>query len=404
MSTKVAILWIEENGGKSVARNGYVCSSDNVEDVKRIPLNQLSPQHLYICNVKPNMFKSLGLGTYPNIKNSNFLGFNLSRIVIELDLNGELARKMTILYYVVSEAVKRFESTYNLDVTKSFYTILPELKSIINEDGTPTVKGLPNEELNYAIKNSLQKVQSIIQNDYQSATNQNIYSAQLPKTPYFFYLLSQNYPLGLDYSVSDEFDGVTIGTNEDGEIEGTTEVIQRLLAMSEKKTGFIKFTHNSTVSKFRQYYPFGKEIKRSVPREWAALPEIVDLANYSSLTLSKAFLTESGVLDIVSEMPNASQSTFFSYVNGLINEAIWMAISYHKMNKEVSSIASYLRAYDRIKCRQLTTKLIEKDFHMVGYSTACIRFSVQKENATESARLAREMIALKLVPQLNLLK
>ena len=88
----------------------------------------------------------------------------------------------------------------------------------------------------------------------------------------------------------------------------------------------------------------------------------------------------------------------------MINETIWMAISYHKTNKDVSSVAAYLRAYERINCRQLTTTLLEKDFHMVGYSTACIRFSVAKGNTTETARLAREMLALKLVPQLNLLK
>lgn len=398
MTTNIGILWLEDNAAVNA---GYICTGETAEHIKRIPLNELPRQFIWIANHQSHKFKQLNLGVSGNIKNSKFLGFTLSQVAIDLNLPDDLNEKLPILYKVIHHFVERIEKAYRIQVSDARFSILALLNELITLPqfhSRPNLNGRPCRDLEQAIANSIQKVQGVL---YRPDRDMHkVVMGRFPRSPYFLTIVNQIYPQSHTFEETREFEGKIIGINQQGNTEADSQdTIAALLKFGENKAGVIRFAHNSTVPKYQNAFPLGKEVVARPPREWATIPEIIDMANYNSITLGRCYFTNGSRLANVPPIPEASDQFFISYVNGLVNEVTWMAMS-HDSN---SALTAYMRAYDRILCRQKAQSLVDGKYELAGFSGGSIRCFIRKDDRKEAKRFVTKLEELKLIPQFSIL-
>ncbi|MEI8659204.1 hypothetical protein [Vibrio sp. Hal054] len=396
----IAILWIDdEHGGSSFKPSlAFMCSNDKPNDVSRVSLSSLDAGFTYITNVKPHLFKHMGLSKRHRLLNANFFGVTLSQIAIELGLDDDLNIKLPVMLKVFSTMENKLRQTYGLKIEECQYTILEKLREIIcpnHHRDLATIDGANSLHLNNAIRESTQKLQANnIDIDKKFST---VVSGKFPKLPYFIHLMGQGYPVSHNYQVTTDFQDRTVGMN------GSEDDSRLVVDFARKKAGFMEFQVEDMQKDHRRYIPVGMEITTTRSRRWAALPEIVDMMNYATLRLGQCFYTDSEPLPFVPAEPPI-ETKFMNYTNGLINEAIWVAISYsNNSDASASPIAAYVRAYDRVMCRRAATELFTQGFRLVGFSTGTVRFVVDSGNESQKEKLAQALLEQNLLPQLGAL-
>ncbi|ENI4488045.1 hypothetical protein ABXZ88_003929 [Vibrio fluvialis] len=408
--TKIGILWVDDTRGQhpTTIRSGYICTGTDAKSVELIDLLDLPQQYLWITNMTVNRFSGTDTHTKGVIKNSAFLGIKLSTIAIELGLGDDLTEKLPVLYQVckgLASRIERVDGGLGINLHNVDYTVLEDIHKLcapIQSDKVPTSHGKRDPKLQVAISNSMQKMQASAVR--RRSNIHEIQSAHFSKSPFMLTLLNLVYPTSSDYWESDQFSGYTIGRTELGEVENNAQLVNELVEFSQRHCAFVEFEQLQTLSHVNTYYPLGREMHPTSPRQWAALPEIIDMANFSTLRLGRAYITHGGKLPNAPSMPNADDITFTSYVNGLMNQIQWLALSFEKRNAEcVSPVSTYMRAYDRIICRIRAEEFIQEKFEVCGFNGGTVRFLIGANDHSEKDRLKQAIFSKNMIPQLSLL-
>ncbi|MCG9579585.1 hypothetical protein L1D14_25590 [Vibrio tubiashii] len=395
---KLAILWIEEQGD-TYSNIGHVCTVDNPDTIERVNIDALSPEYFYLTNKRANFFKSNPqLGQYYRIVHGNFFGVGVSQVAIELGLSDVLSEKMPTLLSVFDTLVAKLSTQFEIDFSNTGYTVFQSLKSLVAPYTPYMLNGEKSNVLNVAFNNATQKLQS---NTIRQAKNQEIVSAKHPKTPHFLHLINQTYPISNQYREDNSFDKEICGTDSQGNVVNE-DVIYKLIELAKNNAGVMYFDVVSVDELHGRNMPIGMQKIQKDPRHWACLPEIIDMLNYAQLKLGVAYITKGGALTHFGQQPPAD-TPFFSYTNGLLNEIIWMAMSYTTNGAPASPLAAHVRAYDRILCRQQATALVMKGYRLSGFSSGTLRFFVNKDDKAHQAQLSRDLINHNLLPQFSLL-
>lgn len=410
--TNIGILWVDDPKSKdslnpSTIKDAYICTGMSADDVERIPLTHLPQQYLWISNLTPDRFKYLSLSNYGHIKNSRFLGIAISQMAIDLALPDSLTEKMPILKYICQNIVDKIETDMGIPISKVEYAVVKNIHEKLFSNRfheRHLLKGESNKLLDFAIDNSMQKIQASTLRKMNHL--HEVQAATFARTPYSLTLLNLLYPTSNDFHETSEFEGKTIGTTETTTATDNEDVMPKLIALSKTKCGFVNFTQHETRTHVGRYYPLGKELVATEARHWATLPEIIDMANYSTLTLGKAFITEGGRLANAPLLDEVGvNQTFASYTNGLMNQLMWQALSYDSdTQKSVSAVSVYIRSYDRIMCRLKADMFIEEQFDICGFGVGTIRFLVSKNDQSEKSRLKDAIIKHSMIPQLSMLQ
>ncbi|CCO46805.1 conserved hypothetical protein [Vibrio nigripulchritudo SOn1] len=400
MDINLAILWIE-TVGDTYSDTAHVCTCDKPDEIERVSLRQLDPKYFYLANKRSNFFtKHPDIGQYNDVAHSTYFGIAVSSVAIELNLGDDLSEKMPVLLKVFSSLAQKL-STFKIDYSEQSFTVLSTIRDAICPNiGQLTYRldGVPSQSLDNAIDNSLQKLQG---NKHKKLKDERIVSAKPPKTPYFLHLTNQLYPLSTDYRTDNSFTGKLCGTDKNGQ-PVNEEVAKRLIALAKESAGMVQFEVISTDRAHQNVMPLGCELNTEVYRTWATLPELIDMLNYSELRLGAAYLTKAGKLPFFKEQPPAD-TPFMSFTNGLVNEVIWMALSYHSSkDKSKSPMAAYLRAYDRILSREKAMSLVKKGYRLTGFVSGTIRFAI-KMDPHRIEQFSRELVSIGLIPQFELI-
>lgn len=396
----LAILWIEDigDGYNDIA---HVCTSNNPDTVERVSLRQLDPRYFYLANKRSNFFtKHPSIGQYNQVVHSSYFGVSVSSVAIELNLGDDLSKKMPVLLKVFASVAAKL-ANFNVDYEKQSFTVLSAIRETICPNLGQLIyrlDGVNSQALDSAINNSLQKLQG---NKHKKQKDERIVSAKPPKTPYFLHLTNQNYPLSTDYRTEKGFSGKRCGTDRNGD-PVNEDTVRQLIELANDSAGMVEFEVISTDKTHQNVMPLGCELNAEVYRTWATLPELIDMLNYCELKLGKAYITKAGKLPYFPEQPPA-ETPFMSYTNGLVNEIIWMAMSYHSnKDKSKSPMAAYLRAYDRILSRHKAMALVKKGYRLTGFVSGTIRFAI-KMDPHRIEQFSQELVAIGLVPQFELI-
>ena len=409
-NVSIGIIWIDEpvfSGSKfNYVNYGYECISSDPDKIRKVKLSSLDRQRLYITNIKPHKYSALGLSRFDNIRSSKFLGITLSTIAIDLGISDKLTEKLPIFYTICQMLANKLQQNYNVDLLENCYSVVKLLnQALLPEHQKQNVRlnSQRSIELEHAISNSMQKVQG--NNSRRAHGVHEVSSARFSRAPYALELLNMTYPASNDYYQSDELLSVEVGTNDTDVLPKTSEVVNRLVTLSKDHCGFVEFEQIGKWDKYHSHYPLGKEISQSPMRRWAALPEIIDLLNYSQLRIGVMYLTRGERLDIAPEVPEVGDVSFLSYVNGLINEIVWTALGFSNVkDRYPSPVSTYIRAYDRIMCRLKATEFIDEQFQLSGFTTGTIRFYVNTDDKKEIERLRQTILDKNMLPQLSMLK
>ncbi|ACH64687.1 hypothetical protein ACTFQF_00890 [Aliivibrio fischeri] len=407
--TKIGIIWIDDNKGSGVGMrhvdSGYECTSSDPSKVRKIRLNDLKPNHIYITNIKPNNYKRFGLDRYKNINSSKFLGVTLSTIAIELGLSDKLSEKLPIFYTVCQLLATKLEEQFGINLMRTEFTATREIHAKLlpdNQRERPLLSMAPSLELERAITNSMQKMQA---NTLRKSRDiQSITSARFPRVPYTLTMLNLLYPASNEYTMNQNFNGYMIGQSEKSNICGDTDVLNELTELAKTHCGFIEVEQISSISKYSDYWPFGKELQSTPPRRWAAIPEAIDLANYSMIKLGTLYMTEGKKLPFAPTMPEPNEVRFLSYINGLVNEIVWTSIAYSQANDRYPSpVSTYIRAYDRIMLRLKAKTFVDNQIEVSSFNTGSIRFYIDPTDKAETQKLKELILSENMIPQIDLL-
>lgn len=399
MEQELAILWIDDHGDARKPTVGHVCLPEQPEAVERVALSALNLKYAYITNIKPHRFRTLGIGGHYTILNASYFGVGIAQVAFELGLGHELSQKMPVLLKIFTAVKNKLVQQFDLDIHDNRYSVLETLRDTVCPQAADIpcfIGGRQHTGLDNAIHNSLQKLQA---NTVKTNPEEyRIVSAKYPRSVYFLHLINQKYPLSHDYELCSDFEGSVAGTDRQGQVVAES-LIEDLTSYASEHAGFMHFEVLNMDSKHEQYVPLGMEIANKRHREWATLPEIIDLLNYSTLKLGACYATPCTQLTCFSEQPDL-KTKFYSYTNGLVNESLWMAMSYKRKNEiEPAPLAAYIRAYDRILCRRATTELVQEGFISKGFSTGAVRFAVKKSDDKELSRLRQALLKRGLAPQ-----
>ncbi|USD35504.1 MULTISPECIES: hypothetical protein [Vibrio] len=398
----LAILWIHEIEG---TKPGYkpianVCTCDDPEKVQRVDLDNLNPKYFYLSNKRSHFFThNKEIGQAYRIVHSAYFGVGVSSVVAELGLKDDLNEKMPVLLKVFSQVAEKLHQ-FGIDTDKD-HTVLKTIRDQVsptNEHSVYFLDGSPSQSLEHAIDNSLQKLQA---GTHRKGVHEKVVSIKNPKTPYFLHLVNQRYPISTEYRTYDALKGKECGTGKHGALVDS-QTATELVDLANSKAGFIEFEATYTDKLHHDNMPLGKEVSNSKHRMWATLVEAVDMLNYCTLKLGNAYITDAGKLPNFPEQPPAN-TKFVSYTNGLVNEIMWLSMSYHsKRDTSISPIAAYVRAYDRVLCRQKAINFINKGYKFTGFVSGTIRFAMKLdehriENFTQMCREEG------LIPQINII-
>lgn len=409
MKQKIGIIWVDDNtsnGGFRHVNHGLECISSDPDKIRQVNLRNLDAQRIYITNAKPHVFSKMGLERFPNIKSSKFLGVMLSTVAVELDLPNDIQAKLPVFYTLFQMLAEKLQDDYGIDLTTNDFTILKTLHEKIlpeNQKQRPLLGMNISLELERAIGQSMQKIQANSSRRVKGV--QAVCSARFPRAPYALSLLNFVFPASNIYKESDTFKDVEIGTTESGLLPNTERVISELIALSKTKCGFIHINQTSTVEKYNHHHPLGQTVQHSEIRNWACLPEVIDLLNYSTIKLGVMFVTDGQRMPIAPAIPSSSDVSFMSYVNGLVNEIVWTSLGYSDKNDICPPpLSVYMRAYDRIMCRIKAKSFIDEQFSICGYSTGVLRFFTEKSNPEYTEALKLKILEQDLIPQLSIVK
>jgi hypothetical protein len=301
----------------------------------------------------------------------------------ELGLNEEprkLSEKTSLIFQrVYNLGLENYELTLE-DVEYRYNSALSQC--ILTRNIRQLPSGNYSTILSQAFKEATQQNQAMIGNPVKGS---RIKTFGFPKGAYARYLLSFPMPSNTNWQkVSDKDISGTIGTREDNSITGTSAFLKMCERKYKDKAMFLKLTVTYTSKYFRNFATFA--MGSNYQRNWATLPEVIELAKYSVIEIHEAYICDTYNLDIKSINLDDDE---YSYSRGLYLENLWTAYSLPIQNGEVfNPVGAYLRAYDRILCLKAANAFSGNNFKVGSFGTGRVVVYMKKheqELATEIA-------------------
>ena len=269
--------------------------------------------------------------------------------------------------------------------------------SLVNDGCLP--KGLylqpsVNRNLMFDIfKQSTQANQAMIGMRPKSS---HAYSFSFPRAAYANWILSQKYPLTNNWEEHSLGKGTSkFGVRDGVTLKGTKNVRQRLLELNEVYAGFFKINVVSTEYSYQSHSSFSAGSSSS--RNWATIPEILELSSRSCLEMDDGFISKSGFLSVSDKLPLDVNE--YSISRALLLENIWTGLCAPIQGSIPTSIGAYIRAYDRIACGRAANEISNNSFVVGSYSTG--RVIVYLRESQKS--LINETVApLGLIPPIDI--
>ncbi|MEZ9709229.1 hypothetical protein AB4254_11170 [Vibrio breoganii] len=217
-----------------------------------------------------------------------------------------------------------------------------------------------------------------------------------PRAGYAKWLLSQKYPSSPNWQriATKNHETSIIGYEAGNQIKGTKSFIERLETVHKKSAAIFKVTVLSTDPTYAAHSTFGAG-KNNIVRQWATVPEIIELAKHCKLAIDDGYHTKKDHLDIKEKID--TEELEYSISKGLLLENVWVAIGtpqYSKENRFVSAIAAYMRAYDRIACSRAAIEFEEHGFIVGSYGVGRVLVYVRpgEEHAVKEVALNNNLV------------
>lgn len=390
-----------------------VCLFDNPTDVnkeawcslagepaKRIQgISSLPQKTHWATNVRFNDYRRQSLGNLPNIKECQFMRLDPDKLVKELGtpdtennmINAELIAE------IYNRVANIGRDLMDITISNSFYKYLNNIESKVNLHTVKSQQQTDNQYIQEAIENSYQTNQARFG---AKPTNSKPYHFTFPRIAYFKWIFSKKYPMFSDQFTPVKFrtGELTIGVKNGRKVEHHDERIKKFKEMLAKNDAayFFKIEVSHTESFHTSFATFSCGAGEGAPisRNWVSLPELIEIARYSVVTVFNGYRAPLGnlpseVLNLVTQKDSDQQAqiddTFIS--KGIFLENVYSMLS-GPMNKNKTALGVYMKAYDRMACLSVAEVFHRFGFAVGSYSTGKIILFLKDNEVLDACALA----------------
>lgn len=398
---KIGIAWFN----KGTYHKCDTCIDGKVEF--GVEVRSLNRQVIWITNlrVKGDPHATTLFKQYGYLRHTQFFRIPFTQVIFELDCNYDKTHeeKMILLDAVYTKLSRKLFDSYGVDFSQSRDSVMHLINKKYRDNSQALTLNNSSiiSDLNYAIKDSLQKFQS---SDVRLCKSiQKIHSVVIPRSAHFLAMTQCNYPVGSDYVLDDNLNGKVSGKADSDFGEDSDEVRDYLDRIQTTSAGFVEFQILGTDSLYSNVFMLGQEIGHFRVRNWASIPEILFMMNYTKVRIKRMFLTRSGRRDIHPVVDDFSNIRSISWVTGLCNELMFSGFGYDDSKNPTSPCSAYYRAYDRIFTGLIATKFIQSGLRVSGFALGKIYIIADKGNQEEQ-RLIRDIaIENNCIPEFSLI-
>ena len=373
--------WISIAGSKAARING---------------ISELRSDVFWVTNLRFFEHRSLNLNHAPNIADEQFFRTKISSLIKEVSATEDPEVQCAILSKILNRTSELGSYFLNADIDGSSYRYSGILQ---NHALTPSMRKQPeggNElEIKEAILQSTQENQAM--SSKQFAKGSKIEPFVFPRASYAKWLLSQDYPVGNEWTKITIREKSIYGYEDGSSIRNTSHFINRLEEIDKDYAAFFRISVLSTKPNYATFAKFGSGC--DIMRRWATLPELVDILRYSKVEILSGFRIKKQKIEIDERIFEDDYE--YSISKGLFLENLWCSIAspvYSRINENVSAIGAYMRAYDRIACGRAAASFSNHGFTVGSYGMGRVQVSLRNGEINAAKEVA---IANSLMPQMR---
>ena len=367
---KIGVCWFDDT---NIGASAW-CSIAGGAARRIVGINELESDVLWVTNLDYRQYKKLNLTRTPNIVDEQFFRSKISVLAQEVGIDDDadvLCKKLSgILHGVHALGCNLFGMS---DASLASYRYTNALQAaLLSSNMRKQPVGGSSGKVAEAIRQSTQENQGMSGKFVPRGSKavQFIF----PRATYTKWLLSQDYPVGNNWTPIKMKDGTnTVIGYEDGmKLRGTDSVIGKLKELSLSKAAVLQVAVLSIDESYATHSKFGAGANAMI-RRWATIPEIIEIAKYSKISLMNGYCADIGKL----ELPNilVPDESEYSLSKGILLENVWVALSspvYVKGYNNVSPLGAYIRAYDRVMCGRAAASFSNHGFIVGSYGTGRI--------------------------------
>lgn len=348
--------------------------------------HELSSEHLWVTNLEFPVFKELNLLRLRHLAHTQYFRTKIQLLQVELGIteNRRLAQILSSMFTRCGALGYQF---FGADPKEYNYRYHQALGDHIHIPGmTQPIQGMDSNVVQLVIDHSTQENQAMAGVKRPDRSTPTAF--YFPRDAYSQWLFGRSYPVSNVWK-SDGLKNIkreyTIGTR-DGKKIALTDTFVRRFGEYFKSNGRATFFNVAILSQeesHRAFASFGAGSKD--PRVWVTWPELLELVEYSVVTISDSISTACG--GIREHLHPFCHVNGHGISDGLLLENLYVALC-SPVNRRNTALGAYIRAYDRAACGRAAKVFHDAGFVVGSYSMGRVILLLtegQKERARQVA-------------------
>lgn len=337
--------------------------------------NALPQKTNWITNVRYNDFISSGMVRMPNIRESHFMRLDAEKALKELgpaDANNNMAN-CVILSEIFNRIAAVGHDVMGITLTNGYFKYHQNIEHKVNLSSVKARQQTESAYIQDAIDNSFQ----INQGRFGTKPNNSKdYHFTFPRISYYKWLFSKKYPLTSDQFTTVKFktESLVIGVKNGKKVEHHDERVRKFKLMLDKND--FAYFFKIEISHIEEFHSTFASFScgagtPNVPlsRNWASLPEIIELSRFAVVTIFNGYKTPLSALpsEVTSLVADPESDDLCRIEQSLTSKGMFLENVFSmlggQLNKNNTALGAYLRTYDRMACLS-----VAEIFHRFGYA------------------------------------
>lgn len=365
-------------------RAGY-SSIDGSEPTHVSGYHELTTDVLWVTNLEFPVFKELNLLRLRHLAQAQYFRTSIRMLQIEYGISDHkhLARFMSKIF---SRTANIGFQHFGADVANFNYRFHQAISSRIHIPGmSEPVQGLDLNAIQQVIDHSTQENQAMT--GVKRPDRSSPISFSFPREAYGQWLMDRVYPVSNVWKSDNLKREFTIGTRDGKKLSLTDSFVKTCgdYFRNHSRATFFRISVQSHEPSHRAFASFGAGARD--PRVWVAWPELLELLEYSVVTVYESVSTAAGT--IKEFLPEYLFATGFGISESLLFENVYVALA-SPVNRKNTALGAYIRAYDRAACGRAAAYFHNAGLCVGSYSSGRVVLLLTDGQKDRASKLALE--------------
>jgi hypothetical protein len=365
-------------------RSGYA-SIDGSVPTHVSGYHELTTEVLWVTNLEYPIFKELNLLRLRHLAQAQYFRTSIRMLQIEYGISDHK--------YLAQFLSKMFTRTavlggqhFGADPANFNYRYHQAISARLHIPGmVEPIQGLDQNAIQQVIDHSTQENQAMT--GVKRPDRSSPISFSFPREAYGQWLIDRIYPISNVWKSDNLKREFTIGTRDGKKLSLTDSFVKTCgdYFSGHNRATFFRISVQSHEPSHRAFASFGAGSRD--PRVWVAWPELLELLEYSVITVYESVSTGSGT--IKEYLPDYISSTGFGVSEGLLFENLYVALA-SPVNRQNTALGAYIRAYDRAACGRAALYFHNAGLCVGSYSSGRVVLLLPEGQKKRASDLALE--------------